>query len=129
MTTIERELHIEASPEIVYEVLTSPEHLVKWWPDEAKVSLAPGEPGTIAFLPDYPSVPLTVDEAIPVSRFAFTWAEDLQVTFTLTPSGTGTLVRFVESGHADAAGHAENVRGWDHFLPRLVEYVPTTVAA
>lgn len=129
MNTIERELHIDASPEIVYEVLTSPEHLVKWWPDEADVTLAPGEPGTISFLPNYPSIPLKVDEAVPVSRFSFTWASDLRVTFTLTPSGTGTLVRFVETGHTTAAAHAENSQGWDHFLPRLAEYAPATVAA
>ena len=32
---IEREIHIEASPEMVFEVITSPEHLKEWWPDEA----------------------------------------------------------------------------------------------
>ena len=29
--SIERELHIEASPEVVFEVLSSPEHIRDWW--------------------------------------------------------------------------------------------------
>ena len=33
--TIERELFIEATPEVVFDVVSSPEHLRQWWPDDA----------------------------------------------------------------------------------------------
>ena len=38
--SIEREIHIDATPEVVYEVISTPEHLREWWPDEAEL-----EPG------------------------------------------------------------------------------------
>ena len=31
---IEREIHIDASPEVVFEVVSSPEHVKQWWPDD-----------------------------------------------------------------------------------------------
>ena len=34
--TIEREIYVEASPEVVFEVVSSPEHLKEWWPDDAR---------------------------------------------------------------------------------------------
>ena len=35
--TIEREIHIEASPEVVYQVVSTPEHLREWWPEDAEL--------------------------------------------------------------------------------------------
>ena len=40
--TIEREVQINASPATVFEVITSPEHLKEWWPDEAVARADPG---------------------------------------------------------------------------------------
>src|ERR1700712_2257204 len=37
--TIERELHIDAAPEIVFEVLSRPEHIRDWW--SAETDFAP----------------------------------------------------------------------------------------
>jgi uncharacterized protein YndB with AHSA1/START domain len=34
--TIEREIYVAASPQIVFEVVSSPEHLRHWWPDDAR---------------------------------------------------------------------------------------------
>ncbi len=47
--SIERELHIDASPEVVFDVVSSPEHLREWWPDEAEFPATPGEGGRIGF--------------------------------------------------------------------------------
>jgi uncharacterized protein YndB with AHSA1/START domain len=33
--SIEREIHVDASPGVVYEVVSRPEHLRGWWPDDA----------------------------------------------------------------------------------------------
>lgn len=149
--SIEREIHIDASPEIVYEVLSTPEHLREWWPDDADLSPLPGATGTITFgdpaAPDAKVEALTVVEADPPRRFSFRWVYDdgetaapgnsLLVTFDLIPSGAGTLLRFSESGYRERGWEAAvleetyrgHVEGWDHFLPRLVGYLDRLVSA
>ena len=140
---IERELRIDASPETVYEVISSAEHLREWWPDEAALDPAPGGRGEITFgdpaSPEAKHETLTVVEARPPHRFAFRWVSDgapateansLLVTFDLVASGGGTLLRFRESGFRERGWEAavleeayrDHTSGWDHFLPRLVAY-------
>jgi uncharacterized protein YndB with AHSA1/START domain len=147
--SIERELRIDATPEVVYAVISSPEHLCEWWPDGAELDPVPGATGAITFgdptAPDAAIVPLTVLEADPPRRFAFRWAYDegpatetnsFLVTFDLVPSGDGTLLRFKETGFRERGWEAavleeaylDHVRGWDHFLPRLVTYANRLVA-
>ncbi len=142
--SIERELRIDATPEVVYEVISAPEHLREWWPDDAELDPVPGATGAITFgdpaSPDAKVESLTVLEADPPRRFAFRWVYDegasaapdnsLLVTFDLVPSGDGTLLRFMETGFRERGWEAavleeaylDHVRGWDHFLPRLVTY-------
>jgi uncharacterized protein YndB with AHSA1/START domain len=141
--SIERELRIDASPEVVYEVISSPEHLREWWPDGAELDPVPGATGSITFgdptAPDAAWVPLTVLEADPPRRFGFRWAYDegpatetnsFLVTIDLVPSGDGTLLRFKETGFRERGWEAavleeaylDHVCGWDQFLPRLVTY-------
>src|SRR5262245_62938551 len=47
--SIEREIHIDAAPEVVYEVISTPAHLREWWPDEAELEPLPGATGVISF--------------------------------------------------------------------------------
>ena len=47
--SIEREIQIEAAPEVVYEVISTPEHLREWWPDEAELEPVPGATGVVSF--------------------------------------------------------------------------------
>lgn len=142
--SIEREIHIEATPDIVYDVVSRPEHLREWWPDEAELEPVPGGTGVIRF--GHLAEPLAVVEADPPRRFSFRWVSDegrplgpgssLLVTFDLEPSGTGTLLRFSETGFREKGWEAavleeqfrEHVSGWDHFLPRLVSYVDRLVS-
>jgi uncharacterized protein YndB with AHSA1/START domain len=144
---IEREVRIEASPATVFEVLTSPEHLAEWWPDEAVVEATPGFDGELVF-GDRSSgtAQLRVLEVVPPERFSFRWTHadgeepsegnSLLVVFELTPSGDGTLLRMTETGFREmgwaAAVLEEQLRdhetGWDHFLPRLVAYAPKVQA-
>jgi len=146
--SIEREIRIDATPEVVYEVVSRPEHLREWWPDEAE----PGEDGTLhirfgaADTPDVNAETLTVVEEDPPRRFSFRWVYDegqsqsssqsLLVTFELTPAGEGTLLRFSETGFREKGWeaavleeqYAEHTTGWDYFLPRLVAYVDRLVS-
>lgn len=142
--SIERELHIDATPEVVYEVVSSAEHLREWWPDDAELDPVPGGTGRIVFGdPDSPDAKverLTVVEADPPHRFAFRWVyEDdnsLLVTMDIVASGDGTLLRFKETGFRERGweaavleqAYADHVQGWDHFLPRLVARANSLVA-
>jgi uncharacterized protein YndB with AHSA1/START domain len=148
--SIEREIHIGARPEVVYEVISTPEHLREWWPDEAELKPVRGATGVISFgdasTPEAHVVQLTVTEADPPRRFSFRWAYDegevatpansLLVSLELVPSDAGTLLRFTETGFREQGWEAavleeqyrEHVTGWDYFLPRLVTYVARLVS-
>lgn len=144
--TIEREIHIDASPEVVFDVVSSPEHLKGWWPDEAQYPAVPGGEGRIGFgdfAPDGTWVRFTVVDAIPHRLFSFRWTHDegeaaaednsLLVVFQLEASGAGTLLRMTESGFRErgwdeakaAAEYADHVSGWAFYLPRLPVYAAT----
>jgi len=136
--SIQRELYIEASPEIVFEVVSRPEHVAQWWADEADFSPTPGSEGRIAFGDHGES--FTVVEARPPHRFVFRWTHpagtaatgtnSFLVTLELTPSGRGTLLKLTETGFRERGWEAavleeqyrEHVRGWEIFLPRLTPY-------
>ena len=142
--TIEREVRIDASPATVFEVITSPEHLKEWWPDEAVIEPTPGAKGELVFgdraSGDAQIPQLTVVDAVPGRLFSFRWThpegEDaregnsLLVTFELTAKGDGTLLRMTESGFREMGWevavleeqYRDHGEGWDHFLPRLVDY-------
>jgi uncharacterized protein YndB with AHSA1/START domain len=138
---IEREIYIEASPEVVFEVVSSPDHLKQWWPDDARYEPTPGSVGEIAF--GKATVPFAVVEARPPRTFSFRWTQpadevaakgnSLLVTFDLTPASGGTLLKMTETGFREMGWeiavleqqYQEHLTGWDFFLPRLAPYVAT----
>ncbi len=144
--SIQREIYIDASPEIVFDVISQPEHVKCWWPDEAKYELVPGQPGEIVF-GDCNSggkvVSFMVMESDPPNTFSFRWTHpsdelpvqgnSLFVTFTLSAEGEGTTLRMIESGFREMgrddsqveAEYLDHVSGWDHFLARIAPYVAT----
>jgi uncharacterized protein YndB with AHSA1/START domain len=143
--TIERELYIEATPEIVFEVVSDPAHVKQWWCDEARYETVIGSAGEILFADDDGGKveALTVVDLQPPTRFSFRWTHpageeaaegnSLLVTFELVAQGEGTLLRFRETGFRERgwgtavleATYQDHVHGWDHFLPRLVTYAAT----
>ena len=40
--SIEREIYVNASPDIVFEVVSQPEHISQWWTDDATSMRTPG---------------------------------------------------------------------------------------
>ncbi|MEU5153056.1 SRPBCC domain-containing protein [Glycomyces sp. NPDC021274] len=139
--SIEREIRIEASPEVVFDVVSSPAHLKEWWSDEAEFG-SDGE-GRIGFRQGDADIDwqrVTVVDAMPPRHFSFRWTHaegeaaargnSYLVVFELEPAGTGTLLKMTETGFRErgwaeakvAAEHADHVSGWDYFLPRLVPY-------
>lgn len=149
--SIEREIHVDASPEIVFEVVSRPEHLSQWWPDEAEIDPTEGAAGHITFRGDVPGdetlVSMTIVEVTPPHRFSFRWdyeqdavpgpGDSMLVTFDLEPSGAGTRVRMTETGFRERGWEAavlerayqDHVQGWNYFIPRLGDYVARLVSS
>lgn len=147
--TIEREIFVEATPEVVYQVVSSAEHVKQWWPDDARYDVVPGAPGEIVFGDPEAGgavVQLTVVEAIPPRTYSFRWTHpageaavpgnSLLVTFELVPSGGGTLLKMTETGFREMGWevavleeqYREHVIGWDFYLPRIAPYVASLQA-
>lgn len=132
--SIEREIYIEASPTVVFEVVSDPRHVSRWWPDEARYEPVPGSTGEISFGGDKVEA-FTVLEVRPPRTFTFRWTQppgepataqnSLLVTFELVPSGDGTLLKLTETGYRDEETRTDHVNGWDYFLPRIAPYVAT----
>lgn len=144
--TLERHIRIEASPEVVFEVVSRPEHIREWWSDEAGFDTEPGGTGFIAFGEDPGNrehvTGFAVVDVEPPHRFSFRWTHpegttaardnSLLVTFELRPDGNGTLLRLTETGFREQGWEVavleeqfhEHEKGWDHFLPRLASYAP-----
>lgn len=150
--SIEREVHIQASPEVVFEVVSRPEHLREWWPDETTLSSsAPGATGELIWGdeadPRAHVELITVVESDPPRRFVIRWTHaageqaapgnSLLVAFDLTPSATGTSLRMTETGFRERGWEAavleevyrDHVEGWSLHLPRLTEYADRLVAS
>jgi uncharacterized protein YndB with AHSA1/START domain len=147
--TIERDIHVDASPEVVFEVVSSPEHMREWWPDDARFEPTPGAAGELAWRNDETgetmTVALAVVEVDPPRRFSFRWCfsepdragESLLVTFDLTPTGAGTQVRMTETGFREMGWeiavleeqYRDHVTGWDHYIPALGAYVARLMAS
>ncbi len=88
-------------------------------------------------------VSFTVVDAQPPRTFSFRWTQpageagvagnSLLVTFHLTPTDGGTLLKMTESGFREMGWepavleqqYQEHVTGWDFYLPRLARYVAT----
>jgi uncharacterized protein YndB with AHSA1/START domain len=141
-STIEREIHIAASPEIVFDVVSNPEHLANWFPDEAELDPTPGGAGVFTFhtAGGEHVAPVTVVDAQPYSLFSFRWSQDegepatetnsLLVRFELAPADGGTLLKMTESnfdgrGLDDArvlADYEDHSQGWGEIMPRLAPY-------
>ena len=147
--SIEQSIFIDASPEAVYEVVSSPEHMTKWYVDEAVYEAVPGAGGHLSFGNQERrlSVPITVVEAVPGTRFSFRWIappapellpvgatlteeNSLLVTFDLAAEGSGTRLTVTESGMRELGWEAavlenyynDHTHGWAGLLTRLESY-------
>ena len=149
--TIERSIEIDASPDTVFEVITSPVHLTEWWPDEALFEPKTGATGRIVFgdrSSGDATVPnITILELDPPRQFTFRWlfpddehardGNSMLVVFALEDLGGRTLLRMTETGFREQGWEVamleEQYRlhetGWDRHLARLVGYAPTVAVS
>jgi uncharacterized protein YndB with AHSA1/START domain len=149
--SVEREILIEASPEVVWGVITEPEQISRWFSDEADVEGRVGADGTLTWRPggrggdkDFDAVvPIRVVEAEPFRRFSFRWnhpegaepdeSNSALIEFSLIEEADGTRLRVLESG-IDAVTHEESraryleehEHGWEKHLGEMLDYVART---
>jgi uncharacterized protein YndB with AHSA1/START domain len=147
--SIERDIHVEASPEVVFEVISRPEHIREWWPDDARFEPAPGAPGELVWRDadtgETMTVELSVVEVDPPTRFSFRWCfadpdrsgDSLLVAFDLAPTGGGTRIRMTETGFREMGWeiavleeqYQDHASAWDRYIPALGTYVAGLAAA
>jgi len=145
---IERGILIEAPAEVVWGVITQPEHISRWFSDEAALEQRAGTDGALTWRPGGRGgsgsglvVPIRVVEVEPPRRFSFRWGHpegtgpsehnSALVEFILTDEAHGTRLRVIESG-IEAVTHDEDGRaryreeheqGWERHLGEMLEYV------
>lgn len=149
--SIDREIHIDAPPEVVFEVISTPEHVREWWSVDTDFEPAPGSTSELVWADgDKPRAhveQLSVVVADPPRVFSFRWTNPAGesavegnsnlVTFELEPSGAGTLLRFSETGFRERGWEAaaleerylSHSEGWDRFVPIIKSYTEGLEAA
>jgi uncharacterized protein YndB with AHSA1/START domain len=127
--SISFEFDLHHSPQKVWRALTEPDLLAEWLLPVIDFQLEPGAAFTLK-TQAYPGWDGTVNcrfvEIEPNRKLSYTWTVpflDTVVTFTLTPTPTGTRLSLVQSGfHADQKQERGGARyGWKMMGEKLVE--------
>jgi uncharacterized protein YndB with AHSA1/START domain len=143
---IEREIDIDAPIDVVWTVITEPEHINRWFTDFAELDVRPGGEGRFGWNVKATNrkhvVNLRVERLDPPHFFSFRWnypdgdepteTNAPLVEFSLEAHGGSTRLRLVESGleknarseEEKEAYFAEHASGWTHFTERLRDYAP-----
>jgi uncharacterized protein YndB with AHSA1/START domain len=122
MKLVERTIQVNAPAELLYELLTDAEHLVRWMAATAEIDARPG--GRIRWThANGDSCSGQFVELIPARRIVFTYGwerADVEVPpgsttveITLRPHGTGTELHLVHRGLAGPMADA-HAGGWDN---------------
>jgi uncharacterized protein YndB with AHSA1/START domain len=153
--SVERAILIEASPKVVWGVITEPEHISRWFSDDAELEGRVGADGTLTWRPGGRGrdkavdmvVPILVVEAEPFRRFSFRWnhpqgarpdeSNSALVEFTLIGEANRTRLRVLESGIEFVTGDEqskaryveEHEHGWEKHLGEMVDYVASNAEA
>ncbi|MDP3951687.1 SRPBCC domain-containing protein [Microbacterium sp.] len=144
--TVRRSIRINAPVEKVWQAVTQPEHISRWFGRTVLDGVGVGAAGTMTF-PDYGSIPLRVEEWDEPRRVAYRWSNDDALgelpkdiqekgstvfTFTLNEADGGTQLTVVESGFENTSAPLANLEshrtGWDEELDKLVRLVEKDAA-
>jgi uncharacterized protein YndB with AHSA1/START domain len=137
---IEREILIDAPVEVVWAVVTEPDHISGWFSDSVELDLRPGGRAVLHW-DRHGSVQGRVERVERPRFFSFRWVvqpgadiavdNSTLVEFTLSAEGDSTRLTVAESGFADLSGPDDekqghfdsHSRGWELELDDLHEYV------
>ncbi len=143
--SIERTIHINASPDVVFDVITNPAHIREWWNGaDFSAEARAGATGELVWgdraSADAHVEAITVVDAIAPRLFSFRWVyphddvasgtNSLLVTFELVADGDATMLHLTESGFREKGweqavmeeAYRDHVRGWDLYVPAVGEY-------
>jgi uncharacterized protein YndB with AHSA1/START domain len=129
MKLVEKTLQIDAPPGLLYELLTDPDHFVRWMAASAEIDARPG--GTIRWThANGDSCSGRFVELVPARRIVFTYGwerADVEVPpgsttveITLRPSGQGTELHLVHRGLPGPKADLHQ-GGWQNYLQRLAD--------
>lgn len=127
-TVVERTVRIDATPDIVFELLTDPDQYVRWKGRKARLDAQPGGEFWVEINDQAKAVGEYVEIDRP-RRVVFTWGWDgheavppgsSTVEITLEPDGEATILRLVHRDLPEAA-RDEHGHGWDHYLGRMMQ--------
>lgn len=139
--SIERQIWVDATPEVVFDVVSNPVHIADWWMAETDVEPVVGSSGELVWVDEEAGrrdvMRITVVEAEWPRLFSFRWthpqgedateSNSLLVCFELIPEDGRTLLRMTETGFRQRGWEAavleqqynDHVQGWAFYLPRL----------
>ena len=127
-SVVERQLRIEAEPEVVFSFFTDPEKMVRWMGVGAILDPRPGGVFSVNMMEQYSfdGEYLAVE---PNTRIVFTWGYgnfpdpnpmppgSCTVEVELVPDGEATILRLSHRVPAELADF--HTMGWEHYLGRL----------
>jgi uncharacterized protein YndB with AHSA1/START domain len=127
---VEKSLELRAAPERVWDALTDPAELSRWFPDRTDLEPRAGATGWFDWT-EHGRYAVRVEEIDPPKRLVWTWArmpgiaideaQRTTVEWTLDPRPDGgTTLRVRESGFVSAEQRAGNDEGWDKELAELL---------
>ena len=137
---IVKEITVNASKERVYQTITDPAEIVKWFPEAVEGgTLDVGQEPTFIFMEGQRRRRIVVVAADPFGYFAFRWAPgpdglsekrvmelpNTLIEFHIDDLGEKTKVTVKESGFAALPAefatttHDQNSGGWDYMFDRL----------
>lgn len=141
--TVTRTVLIRASRQRVWDCLTSPDHLARWFGQSADFpnGITEGATGTLGWTA-HGDFPARIERFDPQAAFAFTWGtpgEEIRAdnattaNFTLADEGDAIALTVTETGfdslgeqtHRRAAME-DNAQGWTEELDEFVAYVEDT---
>ncbi|WP_405675494.1 SRPBCC family protein [Streptomyces sp. NBC_01511] len=117
-TALRMERRLAHPPQRVWDAITQPAHLAKWFPSEVSVDLRPGGEIGFHFPGDSgPGMTGQVTDADEPRLFAFTWGED-HLRWEITPDGDGSRLSLVHT-FGDRFGAASFASGWQVCITAL----------
>jgi uncharacterized protein YndB with AHSA1/START domain len=126
---VRKAVQLEASADRVFQLLTDPDHVERWFADVATIEPWVGGAVEFAFYNRNGTLSVfggRVTAIRPPVEFTFTWHHDswqfppLEVEFRIEPAAGGARLRLTHRGFTGQPTERDiHDEGWDHYLRRL----------
>jgi len=134
MPGITRVTRVKATPERVFEAITTAQGISKWWTRDVQLDSAVGGVGEFAFFERKVVTKVRIDALQPPRRVAWTTLESnapggwrgTTIMFDLRADGGETVISFAHRGFKEANEGFERVTsGWAYYLESLKQFLET----